>query len=147
MQRTDREAAEVLKVLRFREAAVRAGDAEAAVSVQADDAVAYELPPPLQFTGPAASHVKALNSWFATWDGPVESVVAEPTILIEGDLAVSYGLCHISGVKKGLGLVDQWSRNTVVLRRDTAGWKIVHEHSSVPMKMDGSGQAANDLKP
>jgi ketosteroid isomerase-like protein len=26
-------------------------------------------------------------------------------------------------------------------------WQIVHEHTSVPMMMDGSGKAATDLKP
>jgi hypothetical protein len=32
-------------------------------------------------------------------------------------------------------------------RSDLEGWRIIHDHSSYPMKMDGSQQAALDLKP
>jgi ketosteroid isomerase-like protein len=51
------------------------------------------------------------------------------------------------GNKKGQGPVELWFRSTLVLQRGPAGWEIVHEHNSVPMKMDGSGAAALDLKP
>ncbi|WP_099513756.1 nuclear transport factor 2 family protein [Microvirga ossetica] len=51
------------------------------------------------------------------------------------------------GIKKGVGPLDQWHRRTIVLRRRDGVWKISHEHSSFPMRMDGSGTAATDLVP
>ena len=53
------------------------------------------------------------------------------------------------GRKKGADHdVDFWMRETLCLARDNeAGWKIVHEHTSVPFSMDGSNRAAFDLEP
>jgi ketosteroid isomerase-like protein len=41
----------------------------------------------------------------------------------------------------------RWVRATVCFRRVRGAWKVVHEHSSVPLYMDGSERAAVDLKP
>lgn len=54
---------------------------------------------------------------------------------------------RMRGIKKDGGPVDSWNRRTVVLKRSDHGWKIVHDHNSYPMKMDGSGLAATDLTP
>ena len=43
--------------------------------------------------------------------------------------------------------VDLWFRTTVVLKKVSARWQIVHEHDSVPFYMDGSLRAAVDLQP
>jgi ketosteroid isomerase-like protein len=51
------------------------------------------------------------------------------------------------GEKIGEGAVELWFRTTLVFKRSEDDWTIVHEHNSVPMKMDGSRLAAVDLKP
>jgi ketosteroid isomerase-like protein len=33
------------------------------------------------------------------------------------------------GTKKKEGLLDQWSRSTVVLAKRDGDWRIVHEHN------------------
>jgi hypothetical protein len=33
------------------------------------------------------------------------------------------------------------------LRRADGAWRIIHEHNSFPLNMDGSGTAATDLQP
>ena len=38
-------------------------------------------------------------------------------------------------------------RVTIVLRRIGGAWKITHQHTSVPFRMDGSFKAAVDLTP
>jgi len=43
--------------------------------------------------------------------------------------------------------VDLWFRTTVVLKKVSGRWQIVHEHTSVPFYMDGSLRAAVDLQP
>jgi PhnB protein len=53
----------------------------------------------------------------------------------------------MQGTKTDGTAVDLWFRGTLVLRRTDGGWKIVHEHESVPFYMDGSFGAAIDLAP
>lgn len=137
----------ILALLRQREDAVARGDAEGVLAPLADDVVMFDLPPPLQYRGADAKHAAGLRAWFDTWEDGVEIRLHDPTVMIEGDMAVVLGLQRMRGVKRGDGPLDQWSRVTVVLRRSGAGWRIVHEHISFPLMMDGSGLAATGLKP
>lgn len=138
---------EILDIIRAQEAATARGDAAEVVAPIADDAVLYALPPPLEQRGSAARAVNALDQWFATWEDGVTVTLAEPTVLIEGDLAVVFGLSRMQGKKKDLGAIDIWSRRTIALRRLAGDWRIMHDHESYPMLMDGSQKAALDLKP
>jgi ketosteroid isomerase-like protein len=42
------------------------------------------------------------------------------------------------GIKADGTKVDSWSRRTIVLQCSCGVWKIVHEHASFPVAMDGS---------
>ncbi|WPB58419.1 YybH family protein [Xylophilus sp. GOD-11R] len=137
----------ILALLREQEAAIARGDAAAVHAAIADDAVVYDLPPPLEYRGAAARDDRGLNAWFATWENGVTVQMADPVVMVDGDLAVVHGLSRMRGTKKDSGPVDIWNRRTVVLRREPVGWRVVHEHGSYPMRMDGSGRAALDLKP
>ncbi|UZD69383.1 YybH family protein [Brucella sp. JSBI001] len=145
MTTDDRQA--VLTLLKAREEAVLRGDAVAALAALAEDVVLYDFPPPLAYRGTEAHDAAGLRAWFDTWDGPVEVRLHHETMVIEGDLAVVYGFENMRGEKKGEGPLDQWSRITTVLGRTDDGWRIVHEHPSFPLMMDGSGRAATDLTP
>ena len=134
-------------ILKARAEAITEGDAKVALARLANDVVVYDFPPPLVYRGDQAKSVESLEEWFNTWDGPVHVSVDQPTIMVSGDLAIAFGLLRMRGTKKKDGPLDQWSRNTVVLTRRDGDWQIVHEHLSFPMKMDGSGMAATDLKP
>jgi ketosteroid isomerase-like protein len=137
----------IRKALKARAEAITKGDAKAALAPLANDVVVYDLPPPLLYQGDEARSVEGLEGWFDTWDGPVQVSIDQPTIMVSDDLAVAFGLLRMRGTKKKEGPVDQWSRSTVVLARRDGDWRIVHEHNSFPMKMDGSAKAATDLKP
>jgi ketosteroid isomerase-like protein len=143
----DRDKESILSVLRAQGAAVARGDAAGVVAAMAENVVSYDLPPPLEARGADARNVEGLNAWFSTWDGGVTVEIAAPTVLVDGDLAVVFGLSRMRGVKKGEGPLDQWSRRTIVLQRRGGDWRIVHEHGSFPMEMDGSGKAATGLRP
>ncbi|WP_338426607.1 YybH family protein [Sphingopyxis kveilinensis] len=134
-------------LLAARDAALSAGEANAAVAATAVGATSFELQPPLSFTHDPAAAAADLDEWFTTWNGRVTTHMVDPEILVSGDLAVAYGLATIAGDKKGEGPIHLWFRRTVVLERSAGGWQIVHQHSSVPMMMDGSGLAAVHLKP
>lgn len=137
----------IRKILKARQDAITKGDAKAALAPLASDVVVYDLPPPLLYKGSEARSVEGLEGWFDTWDGPVQVSVDRPTIMVSGDLAVAFGLLRMRGTKKKEGPLDQWSRSTVVLARRGGDWRIVHEHNSFPLQMDGSGKAATDLTP
>jgi uncharacterized protein (TIGR02246 family) len=138
---------EILNLVRRQEEAVRRGDAAGVVDIFASDAVSFDLPPPLQHSGAELLDPAGMEEWFATWDGPVSVTMRDPAVHIDGDLAVVFGLSRMQGTKKGSGLVDSWSRRTIVLKRLDGIWKVVHEHSSFPMAMDGSGRAVTDAEP
>ena len=138
---------EVLELNRRQEEAVRNGDAATIVADFADDAVSYDLPPPLEVRGAVLRNTAGLEQWFDTWDGPVTVAMKNPTVLVEGDLAVMFGLSRMQGKKKEGEAVDSWSRRTVVLKRIGGAWKIVHEHTSFPTAMDGSNLSVTDAKP
>jgi ketosteroid isomerase-like protein len=128
-------------------AAIAARDARRAVAHYAPDVVSFSLAPPLRYTGDEVLDPAGIEGWFQTWDGPIGYDVSERVIEVGGDVAFCHGLTHMTGTKTDGARVDLWFRSTVGLRRTAAGWQITHEHDSTPFYMDGSGQAANDLRP
>jgi len=118
--------------------------ADLAVKHFADDAVSYDLDPPLQHLGPDKG---ALQAWFDTWEGPIGWAMGDLAVDVGGDIAIARGLGHMTGTKKNGDKVDLWTRVTIGFVRCGAEWKITHQHNSVPFLMDGSFKAAIDLKP
>ena len=138
---------EVLSVIRGQEDATAKGDTRANVNAMDADVVVFDLQPPLVYRGEQARDIEGLNAWFATWRNGVIVHLADPQLMIDGNLAVAFGLSRMTGVKTDGTKVNSWSRRTVVLRHIAGAWKIVHEHASFPMAMDGSGRAVTDLLP
>ena len=68
-------------------------------------------------------------------------------MVVDGDLAVAWGLSRMRGKKRDTGPVELWYRTTLCFQRQHGKWKVIHEHASVPFLMDGSDKAAIDLKP
>ena len=127
--------------------AIRNKDAKAAVSLYADDVVAYDLAPPLSIDASKERDPAHLQTWFDTWAGPIESKPYRITVRVGGDIAYAYGLRHMTGTKRDGQKVDLWFRATACLIRRDGRWKIEHMHNSVPFAMDGSERALLDLKP
>jgi ketosteroid isomerase-like protein len=138
---------QILDLLRTQAIAIRNKDAEGAIAPYAHDFMRCDLAPPLARRGAAALDRRNLESWFATWSGPIGYDLGDFTVMVEDTLAFCYGFVRISGTKVDGERPDIWTRHTVCLRRTTDDWKIVHEHSSVPFLMDGSYRAAVDLQP
>lgn len=127
--------------------AVRRGllkqDARAVAAAYAADAVIFDLPPPLAHS----LDMEQLANWLTSWGGPVDQTLQDFRFTVDGDLAVGYGLMHVSTRTKSGEDAAWWMRATVCLARQSGEWKIVHEHTSVPFHMDGSYRAAIDLTP
>jgi ketosteroid isomerase-like protein len=127
--------------------AIRNKDSKAAISLYADDIVAYDLAPPLSIDASMERDPAHLQSWFDTWEGSIESKPYRLTVRAGGDIAYAFGLRHMTGTKKGGEKVDLWFRATACLVRKDGRWKIQHMHNSVPFAMDGSDRALLDLTP
>lgn len=119
-------------------------DADAIAACYAPDARIYSLAPPL---GERGMDRDGLAAWLATWAGPIRIDAQDVDLAATDDLAYTSALNRIRGVKTDGTDVDLWFRTTMCFRKTHDGWRIVHDHSSVPFLMDGSGRAALDLQP
>lgn len=120
-------------------------DAAAIRAAYAEDAVTFDLAPPLRSV--MDSDPGALQAWLDTWDGAIEMEDRDLAIAIDGDLAFAHGFSRLSGKQADGDAVTLWVRLTLCLRRRDGAWRVVHEHVSVPFYMDGSFRAALDLEP
>lgn len=143
----NKDEADIRSLLTEFSTALRNKDAAGAIALLAEDAVTFDLAPPLE-QGPDATHNPALlEEWFQTWDGPINSESRDLKIDIGGDVAYAFGLQHMTGTKIDGQKPDLWFRATACFRRKAGQWRITHMHNSAPFAMDGSGKALLDLKP
>jgi ketosteroid isomerase-like protein len=124
--------------------AIGAKDAKRVMSCYAPDSIHFSLAPPLRSAPVGAAD---LESWFATWEGPIGIEAKDLRIMTDGEIAMATSLIRMTGVKTDGEMVDLWYRATLGLRKIDGRWKFVHEHESVPFYMDGSYKAAIDLVP
>ena len=89
----------------------------------------------------------AVAEWLATWSSPITIDAADVQIVAGDDIAWSTALNRMTGTKMDGEKVDMWFRTTMGFRKTGGGWRIAHDHSSVPFYMDGSYRAATDLTP
>jgi ketosteroid isomerase-like protein len=142
---TDAAREEIRAVIESWAAAIREKDVHGVLRHFAEESVRFYLAPPLKTTTPPRQN---LEEWFATWRGDIGYEIRDLQIHVASGLACAHSLNHITGAKSnGEPDADLWFRETMCLRQIDGQWRIVHEHESVPFKMDGSFQAAIDLKP
>jgi PhnB protein len=141
---TATEEAKVRAVIEDWAKAIRAKDADRALSHAAPDVVEYSLAPPLVAE---AADRKGLEAWFSTWQGPIGYELRDLRVAASSDLAFCHSVNRMSGSRTSGEKTDLWFRHTVCFRKIDGAWKIVHFHESVPFYMDGSYKAAIDLKP
>ena len=122
-------------------------NAAGAIASLADDAVAFDLAPPLKQDSDVMHDPARLEEWFATWKSPIVSESVERTIVVDRDVAYAYGLQRMTGTKTDGEKVELFFRATVCFRRDNDRWRITHMHNSVPFAMDGSDKALLHLTP
>jgi uncharacterized protein (TIGR02246 family) len=118
---------------------------EAIMALYADDVVAYDVVPPLQYVGKNA-YRKDYEQFLAQYEGNLHVEVRDLHIDASGDLGFATGLELISGVLKSGQKSDVWIRFTSLYRKTNGHWLDFHDHVSVPADME-SGKAMLDLKP
>jgi len=134
-------------VVASRAAAMSTKDAFAAVAMLAPDLVAFEMIGPLQISSVQATDASALQGWLDSWEGPVETEIKGLQVHVSGDTAFCHSLNRLRAKRRNGQATDFWMRSTMGLRKRAGEWKIVHAHTSVPFRTDGSFTAALDLTP
>ncbi|MFG1645462.1 YybH family protein [Amycolatopsis sp. NPDC049252] len=135
-------------LIESRVAAVAAKDLDALLACYAEDVTLFDAVGPLRDTGRDAERAR-LQEWFGAYRSAIELDIRDLDVVADGDVAFASYLFHVRGTMLDGTDVAMWVRSTAGLRRDDGGgggWKIVHEHSSVPF--DGAtGEALTRLAP
>ncbi len=119
-------------------AAVRAKDADAFLSLYADDARNFDLWSVWMYDGKEALRAM-VEEWFGSVGTDTIGVEFDDVRVEAGeDVAALSAFTTFSGISaEGETLRSMNNRLTWILRRDGDGWKIVHEHTSAPAGDEG----------
>jgi len=125
--------------------AVSAKDVDRLMELYADDVVAYDVVPPLQYIGKAAYRAD-FQQFFAQYDSDLHVETRDLHVVANGEFGYATGLQRISGTLKHGGKAGIWVRFTSLYRKVNGKWLDFHDHVSVPVEIQ-SGKALLDLKP
>jgi len=125
--------------------AVRACDVDAMIGLCSADVLVFDLLPPLSHQGQAAVH-RLWSGALARLIAPLEYELFRLDIALDGNVAFAHAVTRLGGMRDDGEEIASWLRLTFGLRREAEGWKIAHQHVSVPFDGD-SGAALRDLAP
>jgi len=105
-------------------------DLEALRSCYADDVRVFDLG--AQFTG--CDQLSALwGSCFPYFANPIGTERKDIQLTVNPDMAVATFLSRLTGMESDHPSAKSWLRTTVCLRKLVDGWKIIHDHISLPV--------------
>jgi ketosteroid isomerase-like protein len=136
----------IKELLDRRAAAAWAKDIDELMAVYSADVVYFDIVPPLRYTGADALRGR-FTDWFSRWQGPIRQELAELEVLVSGDVAAAHMLVRAGGTTTAGLELDYWVRLSDFFRRGDDGWRITHEHVSLPIDMAAGGTVVMDLKP
>lgn len=124
--------------------AIRSKDIERLMACYAPDVVAFDMMAPLEWRG-ADSYRDAWAEGLAM-PGEYEIELYEPMITANDQLAFAVSLARYDVRPPDAAAYGGWFRWTANFMAISDVWKIVHEHSSVPIEF-ASRKALLDLRP
>jgi uncharacterized protein (TIGR02246 family) len=127
--------------------AFEAGNVDAIMALYAPGAeiIAYDVVPPLQYTGKDAYRQDYIE-FLKQYDGPIHVEYRNLRVVAGNNVAFVHCLERFSGKLKSGQTSDFWMRTTSGLRKINGRWLIMHDHVSVPVDF-ATGKAVLDLKP
>ncbi|GLY25795.1 nuclear transport factor 2 family protein [Micromonospora sp. NBRC 101691] len=123
-----------------------AKDLDGLMAPVADDVISYEHEQPLQYTGVQAMREVCKAGLDVSGDGTVTWTVPDLKILVDGDLAVAWGLNHMRLNPTDAHTAESWSRGTRIFQRRNGTWLLIHQHLSYPYD-PATGATKADLRP
>jgi ketosteroid isomerase-like protein len=138
---------EIQQFLQEFAATIRSGDIDKIMEFYADDIIAYDMMPPLDFRGVETYRKNWEECFTSYFQFPVIFEYRDQKIFANGPYAFCHSLSHMSGKGKKDGKeMEAWMRTTIGLKKFGKSWKIIHEHNSVPLEME-TGVGMMNLKP
>ena len=137
--------AAIRQIIEARANAARTGDVDAIMANVSDDVMVFDVVDPLRHLGKQSSRERAAK-WVGSYEGPIGLEIRDLQVYVDGDVAFSHALSHVTGTLKTMAEVDMWFRTTFGLRRIDGRWLIVHDHGSVPFDPK-SGKVSLALNP
>ena len=120
-------------------------DVDSIMALYADDIIAYDVVPPLQYVGKDA-YRGDYQQFLSQYEGNLRVEVRDLHVGATGDLGYAAGLELIRGTLKNGQKSDVWLRFTSLFRKSDGRWLDFQDHVSVPVDIE-SGKAMLDLKP
>ncbi len=111
--------------------AVELKDPERIVANYGPDTVLFDAIPPARTVG-AREIGRIWAQCLPYFPEKFRSEHKDLTIHVDGDLATVHGFHHFVPEPADHPSGATWMRVTVVLRRQASGWRVVHEHVSIP---------------
>jgi uncharacterized protein (TIGR02246 family) len=117
-------------------AAFKAKDVDAIMKVYAPDQtlVVFDVVPPRQYVG-AAAYRKDWQTFLGNFDGPITVELTDLDAAADRNLAYSHSIQRVAGTDKQGKKLDLTVRVTDVYKRTRGGWRLIHEHVSVPVDL------------
>jgi uncharacterized protein YndB with AHSA1/START domain/ketosteroid isomerase-like protein len=120
-------------------------DLDAAMAPIASDIVSYEHSIPLEVRDVESMRAECKTGFDRSgpefrWDIP------DLRVIVQGDLAVTWGLNRMADYAGGVLQTEMWSRGTRIFRRFEGEWRMIHQHVSFPMD-PATGMARFDMVP
>ena len=117
-------------------AAFKAKDVDAIMKVYGPDQtlVVFDVVPPRQYIG-AAAYCKNWQALLDSFDGPITVERSDLDVVADRNLAYSDCIDHVVGTDKHGEKVDLTLRVTDVYKKARGGWRVIHEHVSVPVDL------------
>ncbi|TDV51966.1 YybH family protein [Actinophytocola oryzae] len=122
--------AEIRELFETRTRALAAKDAATLAAANDPAVVVFDAVAPFVRRGDETTARK--QEWLAAYRTGIGHEIRDLEITAAADLAFCHFLVRISGTMVDGTEVGMWVRATSCLRRRDDGWKIVHEHASVP---------------
>jgi uncharacterized protein (TIGR02246 family) len=97
----------------------------------APDVLFFDAVPPHEHRG-AAAYRQTWERMFSLLPPPIGSELHGEQIKVSGDLAVMHGLHRLINGDTKQAATCGWVRVTVCYQRSKDGWRVIHEHVSVP---------------
>jgi uncharacterized protein (TIGR02246 family) len=108
-------------------------DAIMSIYVPDESLFVFDLSTPLQYVGADAYR----KNWegFAASLGPLKFEVTDFTVAVDGKMAYSHAVHHLSATDNNGQKIEWTVRVTDVYRKIKGQWLVVHEHVSVPIDL------------
>lgn len=103
------------------------------LAAHAEDARIFDVLPPLQYEGTDA-YRKSWDDWQPTFEIPSLFELHDLQIAADSEIGFAHGLLRCGGRLPSGKDIEDWVRATFCFRKAGDGWKIVHQHISMPLR-------------